>query len=305
VFAAAWEALLAVLLVVTLVLVGTQTEVLSGRGFWLALGSVGLLAAGFALSVSTATPNLAVASIAALAGMIYAKLLDADWSGLAATAAAVLGAMLFGLVLGLAAGLTAAPGWAVSLGGLAVAQAILLAFTDGRSVAIGGLAPSSGTAALWVVLFVVLSIGGGVLWLVPAVRQTLGANRPDADAATWWPARLIGALVGFVGSSLLAGLSGIALAGYLGAAYPFGDTTRLTLAAGAVLLGGVSVFGRRGGVAGTVLAATLLLAITQALVVWDVPQWVTAWVPAALAIFIGLVVSRVLESVSRPEDPPR
>lgn len=306
VLAAAWEALLAVLLIVTLVVVGTQTEVLSGRGFWLALGSAGLLAAGFALSVRTATPNLAVSSIAALGGMIYAQLLDAEWSGLAAAAAALLGVVLFGLVLGLAAGLTAAPGWAVSLGGLAVAQAVLLALSDGKLVAVGGQTlPTSGTSALWVVLFIVLSIGGGALWLIPAVRHALGANRADADAATWRPARLVGALVGFVGSSLLAGLSGIALVGYLGAAYPFGDTTRLTLAVGAVLLGGVSVFGRRGGVAGTVLAVTLLLVITQALVVWGAPQWVTAWVPAALAIFIGLVVSRVLESVSRPEDAPR
>ena len=56
----------------------------------------------------------------------------------------------------------------------------------------------------------------------------------------------LGAVVGLTGSSLLAGLGGVALTAYDGAANPTADGVGLTVTAlAAVLIGGVSVFGRR------------------------------------------------------------
>ena len=42
------------------------------------VASLGFLAAGFALSLRTATPNLAVGAFAVLAGMIYARLVNEE-----------------------------------------------------------------------------------------------------------------------------------------------------------------------------------------------------------------------------------
>ena len=81
---------------------------------------------------------------------------------------------------------------------------------------------------------------------------------------------------------------------------PRRDGLELTaLAVGVALLGGTSAFGRRGGIFGTVLAAALLavaMAYTQAIG----HPW-TAFALAAVAIALGLGVTRVVERFGRPE----
>jgi ribose/xylose/arabinose/galactoside ABC-type transport system permease subunit len=103
-------------------------------------------------------------------------------------------------------------------------------------------------------------------------------------------------------SSLLAGISGVVLVSFTGfAGIGPGDSDRLILAVGAALLGGVSVYGRRGGIAGTALAVTMLVVINQGLLLNSAPRWVTFWLPATVAILIGVVVGRLLEALAGPE----
>jgi hypothetical protein len=98
-------------------------------------------------------------------------------------------------------------------------------------------------------------------WLVPGVRTTLSATRNAREPGRWagLPAGL-GALAGLTGSSLLAGAGGVSMAIYLGAGDPSSGGINLTLTSlAAVLVGGVSVFGRRAGVLGTVLGVAHVL----------------------------------------------
>ncbi|MEJ3745830.1 hypothetical protein WEI85_21375 [Actinomycetes bacterium KLBMP 9797] len=293
-----WEAILLVAVLGTAVLVAATGVLFRGPTPWYTLAAVGLLATGLALSLRTATPNLAVGATAVLSGAVYAELAQDGGAGLPAGIVAVVVALALGLVLAVIVGLTSAPAWAVTLGGMAVAQAITFALLEGRTLPVGSLSSGTGMGVFWTLVFVAASVGGGVLWLVPGVRKALAANRTADDPVRFRPAKLVGALAGIGGSSLLAGLSGVVFVTYLGAATPSGDN--LLVAAGAVLLGGVSAFGGRGGIAGTVLATTLLVFANQGLSQTDAPRWVVFYLPAAFAILLGVVVSRVLEALAGP-----
>jgi ribose/xylose/arabinose/galactoside ABC-type transport system permease subunit len=303
VVALGWEAVLLLVLVVVLVIAGSQTKnLLSGSSLWLSLAAVGLLASGFALSLRAGTPNLAVAGASAMAGVVYAKLLQDGTQSVVALLAAVGAATLLGLVLGLVAGLTMAPAWAVSLVGLAVAQLVASELTNSQVIVIrdGRLDEAAGIA--WFAAFVVISIAGGLLCLVPAVRRVLGGFRFAGDDATWRGGRLTSALLGFTGSSLLAGLGGVLFAMYVSSAQS--DLSMITLVqiAAIVLLAGVSVFGGRGGVAGVVLATVIVSILGRLMAYWDFDAFPSYLGVGVVAILIGLLVSRLLESIAGPPD---
>lgn len=298
-----WEAVLLLGAVAVVVVAATQAPLFRGGAFTYNVAVLGLLAAAFALSLRTATPNLGVVAQAALAGAIYAKLLDDEWSAVAAGLVALGVLLVIGAFLGLAAGLISAPGWAVSLAGLAFAQAIALAITDGRSIPVpAGDLPSTGAGALWALLFLVVSIGGGLLWLIPAVRTLLSTNRDPRPG--WRLDRLLGAVVGFTGSSVLAALAGVVGVSHIWVSTGVGDIGQLLLVVGVVLLGGVSILGRRGGVAGTALAVVLLAAVNFILVVEQAPRWIAYGIMPALAILAGLGIGRALEALAGPEPDP-
>ena len=150
----------------------------------------------------------------------------------------------------------------------------------------------------WLVLFLLVSIGGALLWSVPAVRAVLGANRVVAgEPASSFGARLLGACAGLGGSSLIAGAAGILLAGRLGGVVGSVDFGQLALVVGAVLLGGVSALGGRGGFAGTVLGVILLCLVQMNIIVAGGPRWLPLIV-SAMAVVAGTCVSRALEAMS-------
>ncbi|WFE26984.1 hypothetical protein O7623_27605 [Solwaraspora sp. WMMD791] len=298
-----WEALLLLLVLAVAALIAARADVLGNPGLLFNIAGLGLLATGLALSLRTGTPNLAAPALASLSGVSYVALLDAGWSMVPAAAVGVIVVVTCGLILGLITGLTSVPAWAVSVAGLAGAAAVVLAVTDGQHIVIRNAgAPTTGVATVWLLLFGVTTLGGALLWQVPAVRALLSANRSDGAPGGWSARRLVGAVVGFAGSSLLAALSGLVVATSMRAAGPTGaDLSRLALGLAVVLLGGVSAFGRRGGIAGTLLATILLVLVSTALAVEDAPIWISIGLVPAVAITIGLLVGRLLDFLSGPE----
>ena len=159
--------------------------------------------------------------------------------------------------------------------------------------------PPTYSTTLWFVAFVVVSAGGGVLWLSPAVRTMFSASRSASEPGQWagLPAGL-GAVAGLTGSSLLAGLGGVAFALFQDFAEPTSDGVGLTVVAlAAVLVGGVSIFGRRAGVAGTILGVIVAESLNFILLA---NGFSSSWyyVPFGLMIVFGLGVSRALESIT-------
>jgi hypothetical protein len=104
---------------------------------------------------------------------------------------------------------------------------------------------------------------------------------------------VLAAVVGLAGSSALAALGGVLLARFGNAVFVPGQEISFTL--GAVLLGGVSVFGWRGGVAGTALAVSLLVILGSWLAASDAEGWQVT-MGAGIAIIVGLVVNLILRA---------
>jgi ribose/xylose/arabinose/galactoside ABC-type transport system permease subunit len=258
----------------------------------------GLVVAGLALSLRTATPNLAVGSIAGLSGVLFAHLATTDrWSWWAAGIATAALCAVAGLMMGLITAALSVPAWAVTIGATVLFESAALGISHAAPVVLRltGAYPTT----LWVTLFAVVSIGGGALWLVPAVRRTLSATRSAGEPGRWagLPAGL-GAVVGLTGSSLLAGAGGLSLAIYTGVGDPESAGIELTVMAfAAALIGGVSIFGRRGGVLGTVLGVFLVQTV---IFLMNAHAVSLAWVdvPIGGLALLGLGVSRAIESIS-------
>ncbi|MEU8007417.1 hypothetical protein AB0B66_40180 [Catellatospora sp. NPDC049111] len=295
-----WEAILFLLVAVAAIVVVVQSDGDAfGRGLWLNLASIGLLASAFAFSLRTGNPNLAVGALAALAGVVYAKLVQADWPGVLAAVTAVAVILLFCLILGVITGLTSAPAWAVSLGGLAVAQGIALGLSEAQGIPLRDGPSAEWTVWAWAALFVIGSLVGGAAFQGTALHRLLVVARTDGEVPRFAGKRLVGSVLGFVGSGLLAALSGVVLVGYLGGAFAAtGD--RFLVAVAAALLGGVSVFTFRGGVAGTLLATALLVLGDTALRLADAPIWLTFGLTDGIALLVGVVVGWGLDKIAGP-----
>src|SRR5690606_27243233 len=130
------------------------------------------------------------------------------------------------------------------------------------------------------------------------VRDRLAAVR--AGEVRFRLSRLLWTGVGLAGSSLLAGLAGLAMTARARAALPDDSLQLLFLALGAALIGGVSVYGGRGGIAGTVLGTGLVAEIATWLAMED-PGYPGQWLRLRLVgvvILIGLIFSRVAEAIA-------
>jgi hypothetical protein len=139
------------------------------------------------------------------------------------------------------------------------------------------------------VIFIVGSLASGLLWMVPRLRRLFGLDMPVDDVRSGQ--RIAAAVVGFAGSSAIAAFAGVSLLIYIGVSSPASGFSMPLLPLGAALIGGVSVYGRRGGVAGTVLATVALASCNTLLAIHAMPVWVIAYLPATMAITVGIGVS--------------
>jgi len=306
-----WEAVLVVaVLAVSVPVYLTSPALFSGtalRTLLLQITPALLLATAFAVSLRVGAANLAIGVILGATGAGFAWFAaDPARSPLEAGLLALGVAVAAGLLVGLVVVTLRAPGWAVSLaaGSALVVLTPVVVGSAPRPAPSADLVPSAwwlfGTA-------VAISVGLGMLALEPSIRAGVGQYRPDGDPAALRPGRVM-VVVSLCVSCLVAGLAGVlsvlrsgfasapdAASGVLG---PAGGS--LTLAAiAAVLLGGTSVHGRRGGVAGTVLAVLLLQMLDLLLRLRGTPGWAVSLIPAA-GVLAGLVVSHVVERRGRP-----
>ncbi|MEU4781266.1 ABC transporter permease [Micromonospora sp. NPDC023633] len=257
---------------------------------------LGLLALAAGLTLRTAAVNLAVGPVAVAAALHVAEQGDRGAEAAAGPALAV--AALGGLALALVVVVLHVPGWAASLAGAAA----VIVYVEQRSAAVlpqGDYDPERGALHLFVG-FAAVAVLGGLFGSVRAVRRVVGRFRPVVD-----PARRRGAVAAavtsgaLVGSTVLAALAGMLTASRdIAPVAPDPGLDWTVLAVGLALLAGTSAYGRRGGVFGTLLAVclvTVFLAYAQARG-WTVSRWAVG----AVAIGVGLLVTRLVEAYGRP-----
>ena len=270
----------------------------SWSGLFAALAPIVMLASAMSVSLRVGAVNLAVGPVALLAAWMF---VDASGSGSAVALGMGLGAAAFiGIVLATLTAWLRAPGWAASgavggaiglwAGGAGDPSAFMLSALPNTGV----LAALAGAAGLSLFLGLVGAFAGVRSRLAP-IRETPVGERHGRGGLVF---------LGVLLSSTLAGAAGVVAAWTsvpeVGAA-GLPDPILLTVVAlGAALLGGTSLVGRRGGVCGTVFAATLVLALMWLAEArgWSFdPSWI-----ALSAILSGFLVTRLVEAMNTPDD---
>jgi len=329
----AWEGTLLVLLAGAIGLwwlFGGDTELLQDPGLLrdrlYGLAPFLLLATALAASIRVRAVNLAVGAVAGLAALLFVKW--EDDGRLIAAALVVAAALATTLALVALVAVLRVPGWAASLGAAVavLASAAVIAEDEGIEIApsatglLGAVRQiptvTTGEELVWVVVSTVLAVSvlGGTIGILPPVRRRLEACRAEAGASdrrTLAPAVSTG--TGLLVSNLLAAGAGVLLvipaetatAGLTVPAEAL-EPAGVTLALAIVLLGGTSLWGKRGGVFGTLLAALAVFAVFVAFeeVGWsDQSYWI---VVGALALGFGVswLVERFGTRSPRPAELP-
>jgi ribose/xylose/arabinose/galactoside ABC-type transport system permease subunit len=302
-----WDAVLAVALIVVAGVVTANTTLFDRSLPWGQFATVGIAATGLALSLRTRTPNLAVSALAGFAGYMFADHVTSGTSVVGAMLIAVASCLVIGVVIGVLVGVTDLPAWAVTLGVATLLQAIYLGrYGAGRSILVN--TPDSrltnSDLRTWTLAFAVLSVGGAVVLAIPAVRRALGMTEVTGDPPRFNAYRLVGAVVGLGGSSTLAGLAGVLLVRWTAVADAGSAGNLLLPTLGAVLLGGVSVFGRRGGLVGVVLAVGLVVVLNSWMPFGDGTSYAAHLGLYGAVIIVGLLVGWTIALIARALEAP-
>jgi len=297
-----WDLLVVVALIVVAVVGGLVIEGVASPRFWrfvtLEIIPIALIALPMTLIVITGEIDLSVASTLGLTCAVFGQMWASGITslpvliGLSLVLGAVLGAVngLFITVFGL-------PSLAVTIGTLALYRGLAYVVLGDRAVSDyppswnkQAIAPIPGSTIPWFILIVaVLAIVFGVVLHATPVGRGLYAMGNNTEAA-----RFAGVAVArtkfwlFVVTGVLAAAAGVFWTMRYNSARADNGTQQELAVVAAVLLGGVSIFGGRGGLVGVIAAVLFLGTLRNALQLAKVP-------PNALTIVTGslLIISVV------------
>ncbi|SPL89118.1 Predicted L-rhamnose ABC transporter, transmembrane component 1 [[Actinomadura] parvosata subsp. kistnae] len=305
--AGSWDAVLLVALVLVVGVGALAIEGVASPRFWrfvtLEVIPIALIALPMTLVIVTGEIDLSVASVLGLTCTVMGQL----WLwGVTSLPVLVAVALLLGALLGAVNGLFVTafglPSLAVTIGTLALYRGLAYVVLGDRAVAdyppewtMGAIAPIPGLTIPWMIIVVaVLAVVFGLVLHATPIGRGLYAMGNNAEAA-----RFTGIDVArtkfwlFVATGAMSALAGVFWTlRYASARADNGNGLELAVVA-AVLLGGVSIFGGRGRLAGVLAAVVLLGILRNALQL--------AYVPAnTLTIITGslLIVSVVGPNVA-------
>jgi ribose/xylose/arabinose/galactoside ABC-type transport system permease subunit len=275
----------------------THRAALTGDGLRATLllaATLGFLTLAAGLSLRAAVPNLAVGPVAVASAVFFAT--HSNHGFVRAIAITLPLAAAVGLLIGLFTVVLHVPAWASSVGG--ALGLIVWIQKQSMPAHLGTTYQPTKHAYYWYGAFAALVLLGGFLGLVKPIRRGLGRYRPIGDPALRrGTGAAVVACLAMIASCALAGLAGVL--GLLADVRLPADGFALTgLALGVALLGGTSAFGRRGGIFGSLFAASLLALVMTYSNVANLR--ISDYALAAGAIAAGLVVTRLVESFGRP-----
>jgi ribose transport system permease protein len=260
-----------------------------------------VLAIGQTFAVATAGIDLSMGSVLTLSGVVLGQLYQDGRS----IWVALLAALVVGAAVGFANGFIIAKAkindFIVTLGSLSIAAGLALVISDGKPVEVINrtmldLSTNSVGPLRWaVIVALVVAVGMHVLLFHTRFGTHLLATGGNAEGS-----RAVGVrtqrikIAAYTISGLMAGLAAILLVARIGSAEPAAATSLLLNAVAAVVLGGVSLFGGRGTIAGPVIGAVLLTALVNGLTLAGVSE---AYQPIAVGTVV--VASAVLMRYQR------
>lgn len=270
------------------------------KNILIAVSVLGILAAPSTMLLVGGDVDLSVASVAAFAGMMVATVSSGGE-----------GSLLLGALAGLAAGLVAGVlnGFIVTrlginslittLGGLSIYRGITKLMSNGQTIRTSGYDVLGTGTVLGVPMPVVIFVVVAAVFAFTMRYTTFGRN-VYAIGASPEAARLAGIRTGrqlfyvFVLTGLLAGVAGLVLVGQLKAASPIAGVGLELSVVAAVILGGASLAGGRGTIAGTVLGILILGTLNNGLTIMSVSSfWQEIARGAVLVVAVGFDQIRI------------
>lgn len=263
----------------------------------------GILAIGMTFVILTSGIDLAVGSIAALSGMIVAILLDGALPIPLAILAALGTGLLVGLLMGSVAAWVRLPAFIVTLAGLTAVRGWAFTLTDGRPA--GSSLPAEftiigggylGVLPLTGLIFIGVTVIAGLILRYTTFGEYVYAVGSNEEAArlSGVPVRWIKAAV-FGFSGLTAALAGVLLTSRLTIGQPTAFQGAELDAIAAVVLGGTSLFGGKGGVGGTFIAVLLLSVLKNLFNLMGIGSFVQM-IATGIILVLALVLNKVLDA---------
>jgi len=258
----------------------------------------GIVAIGMTVVILTAGLDLAVGSVLAFSSVAAAMFIHDGMPVPLAILAALSVGIVAGIVVGIAIAKGRVPPFVATLAMLSIARGLALTVTDGRSIT--GMPDSFrwiGTGSVGPIDVPVL-IAGLVLastWFV-LNRTTfgryvyaIGSNREAAKFAAVPIDRVL--ITVYAISGLLAAVAGLILTARLGSAQPTAEAGLEFEAIAAVVIGGTSLAGGKGGLGGTVVGVLLLGLIRNGLNLLDISSFYQGLI-AGITIVIAVALQR-------------
>jgi rhamnose transport system permease protein len=292
-----WESGL-VLLIVAIVIFGAMSspQFLTSGNFFntgVTSGEVAIMALPMTLIVISGEIDLSVASILGMSSAAVGYLWARHWPMLAIFVVVALAGILAGLINGLLVTRAGLPSLAVTIGTLALYRGVALILLGPNTVSDFparytsiGVNPLPGTQIPWnVAIFVALAVIFAVVLHFTATGRSVYAMGASPEAATFSGIRVKRVKTSlFVVSGLVCSLAGVLWTFRLATAVQNNGLGEELAVVAVVLLGGVSIFGGKGSLAGVVLAVVAFTALQNALLLTNFNQEATGIVIGALLL---------------------
>ncbi len=255
---------------------------------------IGIISLGMTLVMIAGEIDLSVGSVAALAGMAGAQFVETD-SSLLVISVTLGTAVLAGLINGIGVAFFNVSSLIMTLGMLAIARAVGNVISSGLAAYPTNLEfymfLARGKILALPVPIIIFALVALVVWAgvqffaFGRKLYAVGAN-PTAARLTGIDVRLVKLKV-FVLSGLFAGIANLLQSGRLGQIDPaMGGGYELTAIAIAVL-GGASLFGGRGTIQGTIIAALIIGVLNNLLNLLGVSIYIQQVVIAGIIVTIA------------------
>jgi ribose/xylose/arabinose/galactoside ABC-type transport system permease subunit len=258
---------------------------------------VAILGFGLTFVILTRGIDLSVGSVLALSGAVMATV-TAGRGALIGILVGLLAATLLGTVNGLFVTVAKVAPFIATLAMLAIARGLTYVYTQGAPVGVHATAFTfwgQGTIATVpvpvIVMLVIFILSLGVLTQTRFGRYVyaIGSN-PEVSRLSGIPINRYVVAV-YAISGLLAGVGGLILTGRLASADPNSATGSELDVIAAVVIGGTSLFGGRGGVFGTLVGALIISVVANGLVLLNVNPFWTQAVKGAIILMAVLADS--------------
>ena len=261
---------------------------------------LGIIVIGQAIVIISGGIDLSVSSVVTLSSVVACACIQQGWGSPVAIAAALAASLLVGLFNATGIVFLRIPPIIMTIASISIIEGTMLIATNGTppsgvtnfitKLANGRLVPKVPN-----VIWIYLALAAAAVWFMMKSRwgrqiYAVGTN----EKAAW----LSG--VGINGtkyliyclSSLLAGVAGVLVLGYMGSTYLTIGTQFQLFSIAATVIGGISILGGRGNFVG-IIAGTFLIAIIRDVLI------VTKISPAGRELFQGLLILVVILAYGR------